>query len=110
MKQPKRTQNFKIGRIWNFRFEAFVAQILNPNIQIWAFWTENSLILTKFRVYSISKVIISNQTLVFEKLDPKSQVRAFWVKKYQLSSGNKISTVFYFAGIDFKSDFRFQHF
>lgn len=40
MKKPKRTQNFKIGRIWNFRFEAFVAEILNPNIQIWAFWTE----------------------------------------------------------------------
>ena len=51
----------------NFQL-AFVFQSSSQSVQIWAFWVKsiNFLILTKFCLYSISKILISNLTFVFE--------------------------------------------
>ena len=72
MKQPKTTQNFKIGKIWSFLL-AFAFQISSPNAQIWPFCSKsiNSLILTKFLMYPSSKS--SELTLVFENFESESQ-------------------------------------
>ena len=72
MKQPKTTQNFKIGKIWSFLL-VFAFQISSPNAQIWPFCSKsiNSLILTKFRMYPSSKS--SELTLVFENFESESQ-------------------------------------
>ena len=44
---------------------------------------------------------------VFQILSPNLLTWSFLPKKYQLSNLNKILSVSYFAGTDFKSDFRF---
>ena len=71
-KQPKTTQNFKIGKIWNFLL-AFVFQTLCPNAQIWVFWAKKyqiSKILKKFCLYFILRVLLSNLTLFFKISNP----------------------------------------
>ena len=70
----------------------------------------NSLILTKFRVYSFSKVLILNLTLVFKNVEPKCPNLGNLNQKYQFSNLNKISLVSYFKGTDFKFDFRIREF
>ena len=70
----------------------------------------NFLILMKFYMYPILKVLISNLTLVSKFLSPNPQIWAFWAKKYQLFHLNEILSVFNLEGADFKSDFRFQKF
>ena len=42
----------------------------------------NILILMKFLMYPILKALISNLTFAFENIEPKSQIWAFWAKKY----------------------------
>ena len=72
-KQPKTTQNFKSGEIWNFLL-AFVFQISSPNGQIWVFWIKKyqlSNLLTIFFLYPILKMLISNLTIFFKKFEPK---------------------------------------
>ena len=56
----------------NFQL-AFVFQSSSQSVQIWAFWVKsiNFLILTKFCLYSISKILISNLTFVFESFQSK---------------------------------------
>ena len=69
----RKTQNFKVGEIWNFLL-TFVFQILGPNAEICVFWVKKyqlSNLLTKFCLYAISKVLISNLTLIFENLESK---------------------------------------
>ena len=64
------------------------------------------ILLAKFRMCSISNVLTSNLTLVFENFEPKSP---FWSK----SINCLILTKFFvccFAGADFKSDICFQKF
>ena len=112
MKQPKTTQNFKIGRIWSFLL-AFAFQISSPNAQIWPFCSKsiNSLILTKFRMYPSSKS--SELTLLFQNFESESQKSGHFRpkrKKKQLSNLNEILPVSYLEGADFKSDFHFRKF
>ena len=62
-------------------------------------------------MYPVSKVPISNLTLVFERFDPQiSEIWAFVTKKYQFSNLNEILSVSYVESADFKSDFCFQKF
>ena len=68
----------------------------------------NSLVLTKFRMCSISKVLISNLTLVFENFEPKCPNLSILGQRISNSSLNKVLPVPYFEGADFKSDFRIQ--
>ena len=70
----------------------------------------NSLILAKFCLYSISKVLISNLTFASKMLSPKPQIWAFLDKMHQLSNLNEILPVSYFEGANFKFDIRFLWF
>ena len=63
----------------------------------------SSLILAKFHMYSISNVLISDLTLVFESFESKSPN----YQKYQLSNLSEILPVSYCEGANFKFDFRF---
>ena len=110
-KRPETTQNFKIGEIWNFVL-AFVFQILSPNAQIWAFWPKSIklLILTKFPMYLISEVLISNLLFVFKNIEPKSLNLGILGQRVLISNLNKILTGSNFEGADFKSDFRSRKF
>ena len=66
-------QNFKIGEMWDF-LQVFVLQTSSPNVQIWLTWGKKyqlSNLSTKFCLYFISKMLISNLTLVLESFEPK---------------------------------------
>ena len=67
----------------------------------------NLLILTKFRQYHFSKVLISNLTLVFENFDANHQIWVFWVKMYNFLENFPVP---YFEGADFKADIHFLKF
>ena len=70
----------------------------------------NFVILSKFCLYPISKVLISNLTFLFENVEPKSPYSGIWTKKYQLFDPKETLPVPYFQGADFKSDIRFPKF
>ena len=72
VKRSKTTQNFKIGEICNFLL-AFVFQISTQKPKFGHFGPKsiNFLILTKFRMYSILDMLISNLSFVFENYVPK---------------------------------------
>ena len=61
----------------------------------------------KFRMYLISKVLISNLTLIFKKFEPKSPNLGIFDQKIpKFSNLNEILSVSYFEGADFKCNFR----
>lgn len=108
LKWPRATQNFKMGKIWNFLL-AFIFQFLSPHVPIWVFWAKKYqlFILMKCCLYPVSKALISNLTLLSKTLIPNAQI---WAKKYQLSNIIKILQVAYFDGAYFKSVICFQKF
>ena len=112
-KQPETTQNFEIGEIWNFLL-VFVFRISCPNAQIQAFWAKKyqlSNLLTKFSVYPISKVLISNLAFVSQNVELKCPILGILGQKVlPFKSFEKISLVHYFEGADFKSNICFSKF
>ena len=64
----------------------------------------NFLILTKFCLHPISKVLISDLTFVFENFELKFPDLSILGKKKLLSNYNEILPVPYFEGVAFKSD------
>ena len=70
----------------------------------------NFLILTKFCMYPILKVLISNLTFVFENVELKSPNLGILSQKYKLANLNETLPVSYFQGTDVKSDIRFRTF
>ena len=80
LRRPKLSQNFKIWKI----LQKCWAQIpkcgcIGPK----------SIILIKFSMYPILKVLVSSLIFVFKMLSPNPQIWAYWAKKCQLSNLNK---------------------
>ena len=69
-KQPGTTQNFEIRIIFN-QLLLFSLRVQVSKFGRFGSKSINFLILTKFCVYSISKILISNLTFVFERFQPK---------------------------------------
>ena len=86
-------------------FEKFRAQM--PKLRHFRSKCTIFLMLTKFCLYTISKVLISNLTLVFKNVEPKYPNLDILGEKVVISNLNKISHEPFFEGADFKSDIAF---
>ena len=64
-RQPERTQELKIGKIWNFLL-GFVFKISGPNAQIWTFWVK------KYSLSDLNEILPASY---FEGADFKSDFR-----------------------------------
>ena len=73
----------------SFRFSNFEPK--SPNLGFWA--KKYQLSNIPRCLHPISKVVISNLTLLFEVARPNAQIWAFWVKAYQIPNFNEISKV-----------------
>ena len=107
-KRPKTSKLGKSGIFYQLLFFKFWAQM--PKFE--HFWPKsiNLLILTKFPMYPISKVLISNLSFVFKNVEPKSLNLGILGQRVLISNLNKILTGSCFEGADFKSDFRSRKF
>ena len=90
----------------SFRFSNFEPKCPNLGILDQEYQLPN--ISTNFCLYSISKMLISNMTLVFEKFLPKYPSLSILVKKYWLSKLNENLYVHHFECADFKFDTGFR--
>ena len=89
-------------------FQKIVAQM--PKFGYFGKRRINFLILTKFCLYPILKVLISNLALVLENFKPKCSNLEILGQNYLLFNFSKISYVLYFECADFKSDICFRKF
>ena len=107
----------KISSVPNFEGADFKSDIWFPN-----FWAQISkfgyfapkciifLVLTKFLMYLISKVLTSNLIFLFKNFELKSPYSGILDQKYQLSNLNEVLPVSYFESADLKSHIFFPNF